>query len=75
MRARGALVHECRRDRAPSLSELEESADLRRGREWDNVHVGDSGSASLELVLDLVLLLVKLALAKQVVDRLVVLWA
>ena len=46
---------------------------MRRGREWDNVHVGDSGSASLELVLDLVLLLVELALAKQVVDSLVVL--
>ena len=48
---------------------------MRRGREWDNIDVGDRGPASLKLVLDLVLLLVKLALAKQVVDRLVVLWA
>ena len=73
VRARGALVHERRGDGAAALREREEGADLRRGGERDDVRVGDGRAPGFGVVLDVVPLLVELALAEEVVDRLVVL--
>lgn len=69
--ARGALVHERRGDGAPRLRECEQRAHLRRRVERLDDDVRNARAALV--VLDLVLLFVELALAEEVVDRLVVL--
>lgn len=63
VRAGGSLVHECCRNGATALGEREESTNLRRGRQRDDIHVGDGRAAGLRVVFDLVLLLVEFALA------------
>ena len=71
VRARRALVHERRRDRAPRIRQRKERANLSGRAEWLHDDVGDARRAFL--VLDLVLLLVELALSEEVVDGFVIL--
>ena len=71
VRARGALVHERRRDRAPRVGRGEEGADLGGRAELLDYDVRDSRRPLL--VLDLVLLLVEFTLSEEVVDGFVVL--
>ena len=55
------------------MRDCKECADLGCGSEGDHVDIRDGSAPRLGVVLDLMLLLVELALAKQVIDRLVVL--
>ena len=72
MRARRSLVHERARDSPTGLSNGKKGANLIGRRERDNINVCDGCPARL-VVLDLVLLLVELSLAKQVVDSFIIL--
>ena len=75
VRARGALVHQRRRDRAPRVGRREQRADLCGRAEWLDYDIRDARRAPF-LVLDLVLLLVELAFSEEVIDGFVVLrWA
>lgn len=73
VRARRALVHQRGRNCAPGLGDGKQSAHLRGGGEANDVRVGDSRTTGLGIMLDVMLLLVELALAKKVVDGLIVL--
>jgi hypothetical protein len=71
VRARRALVHQRRRDRAPRVCHRKESANLGGRAELLDYDVGDARRPFL--VLDLVLLLVELTFSEEVIDGFVIL--
>ena len=71
VRARGALVHQGRCDRAPRVCCGEEGADLCGRAEWLDYDVRDARRPFL--VLDLVFLLVEFTFSEEVIDGFVVL--
>jgi hypothetical protein len=72
VRARGALVHQRRCDRAPRIGRREQRADLCGRAEWLDHHVRDARGTPF-FVLDLMLLLVEFAFSQEVSDGFVVL--
>ena len=73
VRARGALIHQRRRNRASRVCRREQRADLCRRAERLDYDVRDARRTPF-LVLDLVLLLVEFAFSEEVIDGFVVLW-
>lgn len=71
VRARRALVHECRSNRPARLRQAEQRANLECGAERYYVHVGDARAGLV--VLDLMLLLVELAVPEKIIHGFIVL--